>query len=32
LDESLTFLRSGEQALVDFSQTMMNLNEFVYIQ
>jgi hypothetical protein len=32
LDESLTFLKSGERALVDFSQTMLNLNEFVYIQ
>jgi hypothetical protein len=33
LDESLSFLRSGgEQALVDFAQAMLNLNEFVYIQ
>jgi hypothetical protein len=33
MDQSLSFLRSGgEQALVDFSQAMLNLNEFVYIQ
>ena len=30
-DHALTFLRSGEHALVDFCQTMLNLNEFVYI-
>jgi hypothetical protein len=33
MDDALTFLRNGgEQALVDFSQAMLNLNEFVYIQ
>ena len=30
-DYALTFLRSGEHALVDFCQAVMNLNEFVYI-
>jgi mono/diheme cytochrome c family protein len=31
LKESVAFLRSGEQSLLDFSQAMLNLNEFVYI-
>ena len=30
-EESLAFLRTGENALTDFSQVMLNLNEFVYI-
>jgi hypothetical protein len=30
-DNAATFLQSGEHALVDFCQTMLNLNEFVYI-
>jgi hypothetical protein len=30
-DHALTFLRSGEHALVDFCQAILNLNEFVYI-
>jgi hypothetical protein len=30
-DYALSFLRSGEHALVDFCQAVMNLNEFVYI-
>ncbi|HYP09778.1 MAG TPA: PSD1 and planctomycete cytochrome C domain-containing protein [Bryobacteraceae bacterium] len=33
MDEALSFLRAGgEQSLLDFSQAMLNLNEFVYIQ
>jgi hypothetical protein len=31
LKESVAFLRTGEQSLLDFSQAMLNLNEFVYI-
>ena len=30
-EQSLAFLRTGENALTDFSQVMLNLNEFVYI-
>jgi hypothetical protein len=31
LRAALAFLGSGEQSLLDFSQAMLNLNEFVYI-
>jgi hypothetical protein len=31
LRASLAFLKDGEQSLLDFSQAMLNLNEFVYI-
>jgi mono/diheme cytochrome c family protein len=31
LNESLAFLKSDDKAPVDFSQVMLNLNEFVYI-
>lgn len=31
LEQSVAFLRTGNNALTDFSQVMLNLNEFVYI-
>ncbi len=31
LDQSLNFLKPGGDALVDFAQTLFNLNEFAYI-
>ena len=30
-EQSAAFLRSGDQALADFAQVMLNLNEFAYI-
>jgi hypothetical protein len=31
LKESVAFLRTGEHALADFAQALVNLNEFVFI-